>query len=103
MRAQAGLQVKLDRVELQTGARDPARQRPCHLPMSFLPECVYLCDDKEDMMFKVEPSALEQYFAADPGGDAGLRAVERRAGTAVPRPAGTVGDCTIRTGERGAR
>jgi hypothetical protein len=30
------------------------------------------------------------------------RAVERRAGTAVPRPAGAVGDCTIRTGERGA-
>jgi len=55
--------------------------------MSFLPECVYLCGDKEDMMFKVEPSALEEYFAADPGGDAGLRAVERRSGTTDEREA----------------
>jgi hypothetical protein len=54
------------------------------------------------MMFKVETPALGEYFAADPGRDAGLRAVERRAGTAVHRPAGAVGDCTIRTGERGA-
>jgi hypothetical protein len=57
-------------------------------------------------MFKVETSALREYFAADPGRDAGLRAVERRAGTVVHRPAGSVGDCTIRavirTGERGA-
>jgi len=57
-------------------------------------------------MFKVETSALEEYFAADPGRGAGLRAGERRAGTAVHRPAGTVGDGTIRTvirtGERGA-
>jgi len=34
-------------------------------------------------MFKVETSTLEEYFAADPGRDAG-------------------GDCTNRTGERGA-
>ena len=57
-------------------------------------------------MFKVETSALGEYFAADPGRDAGLRAGERRAGTAVHRPAGAVGDGTIRavirTGERGA-
>jgi hypothetical protein len=54
------------------------------------------------MMFKVETSAPGEYFAADPG----LRAGERRAGTAGHRPAGAVGDCTIRavirTGERGA-
>jgi hypothetical protein len=59
------------------------------------------------MMFKVETSTREEYFAADPGRDADLRAVERRAGTAVRRPAGSVGDCTIRTvirtGEREAR
>jgi hypothetical protein len=58
------------------------------------------------MMFKVETSTLEEYFAADPGRDADLRAVERRAGIAVHRPTGAVGDCTIRTvirtGERGA-
>jgi hypothetical protein len=54
------------------------------------------------MMFKVETSALGEYFAADPGRDAGWRAVEWRAGTAVHRPAGAVGDGTIRTGERGA-
>jgi len=53
-------------------------------------------------MVKAETSTLGEYSAADPGGDAGLRAVERRAGTAVHRPAGAVGDCTIRTGERGA-
>ena len=57
-------------------------------------------------MFKAETSALGECFAADPGRDAGLRVVERRAGTAVHRPAGAVGDCTIRTvirtGERGA-
>jgi len=53
-------------------------------------------------MFKVETSTPGEYFAADPGRDAGLRAVERRAGTAVPWPAGPVGDGTIRTGERGA-
>jgi hypothetical protein len=41
------------------------------------------------MMFKVETSALEEYSAAGPGRDAGLRAV-------------TVSDCPIRTGERGA-
>jgi hypothetical protein len=35
------------------------------------------------MMVKVETSALGEYFAADPGRDAGLRA-------------GAVGDCTIR-------
>jgi hypothetical protein len=53
-------------------------------------------------MFKVDTSTLEEYFAADPGRDADLRAVERRAGTAGHRPAGAVCDCTIRTGERGA-
>jgi hypothetical protein len=58
------------------------------------------------MMFKVETSTPGDYFAADPGRDADLRAVERRAGTVVHRPAGSVGDGTIRavirTGERGA-
>jgi hypothetical protein len=57
-------------------------------------------------MFKVETSTLGECFTADPGRDDGLRAGGRRAGTAVPRPAGAVGDCTIRavirTGERGA-
>jgi hypothetical protein len=58
------------------------------------------------MMFKVETSALGECFAADPGRDAVLRVGERRAGTVVHRPAGAVGDGTIRavirTGERGA-
>jgi hypothetical protein len=62
------------------------------------------------MMFKVETSTLEEYFAAHPGRDADLRAIERRAGTAGHRPAGAVGASTIqaviatviRTGERGA-
>jgi hypothetical protein len=58
------------------------------------------------MMFKVQTSTLEEYDAADPGREADVRAVERRAGTAGHRPAGAVGDCTIRavirTGERGA-
>jgi hypothetical protein len=54
------------------------------------------------MMFKVETSTLEEYVAADRGREADLRAVERRAGTAGHRPAGAVGDRTIRTGERGA-
>ena len=57
-------------------------------------------------MFKVETSTPGAYFAADPGRDAVLRVVERRAGTVVHRPAGSVGDCTIRavirTGERAA-
>ena len=57
-------------------------------------------------MFKAETSTPGECFAADPGRGAGLRAGERRAGTAVPRPAGAVGDGTIRavirTGERGA-
>ena len=57
-------------------------------------------------MVKVETSALEEYFAADPGRDAFRRAGGRRAGTAGRRPAGAVGDGTIRavigTGERGA-
>ena len=52
-------------------------------------------------MFKVDTSTLEE-FAADPGRDAVLRGVERRAGTAGHRPAGAVCDGTIRTGERGA-
>jgi hypothetical protein len=58
-------------------------------------------------MVKVETSTLEGCFAADPGREADLRAVERRAGTAGHRPAGAVADGTIRpvirTGERGAR
>ena len=57
-------------------------------------------------MFKADTSTLGECFTADPGRNAGLRAVERRAGTAVPRPAGAVGDGTIRTvirtGKRGA-
>jgi len=57
-------------------------------------------------MVKAETPALGGYSAADPGRDAGLRAVERRAGTAVHRAAGAAGDCripaVIRTGERGA-
>jgi hypothetical protein len=57
-------------------------------------------------MFKVETSTPGEYSAADLCRDAGLHAVERRAGTAVHRPAGAVSDCTIRTmirtGERGA-
>ena len=53
-------------------------------------------------MFKADTPAPGECFTADPGRGAGLRAVGRRAGTAVPRPAGTVGDNTIRTGERGA-
>ncbi len=40
-------------------------------------------------MLKIETSTPGEYFAADPGRDADLRAVEQRAGT-------------IRTGERGA-
>lgn len=51
-------------------------------------------------MFKADASTLGECFTA--GRDAGLRAVERRAGTAVPRPADAIGDCTIRTGERRA-
>jgi hypothetical protein len=54
------------------------------------------------MMFKADTSALGECFTADPGRDAVLRAVERRAGTAVPRPTGAVADGTIRTGERRA-
>jgi hypothetical protein len=58
------------------------------------------------MMFTVETWTLEEYVAADPGRQADLRAVERRAGTAGHRPPGAVGDGTIqpviRTGERGA-
>jgi hypothetical protein len=58
------------------------------------------------MIFKVQTWTLEEYFAAEPGRKADLRAVERRAGTAGHRPAGAVGDGTIRavirTGERGA-
>jgi len=57
-------------------------------------------------MVMVETSALGEYFAAVPGRGAGLRAGGRRAGTAVVRLAGAVGDGTvravIRTGERGA-
>ena len=57
-------------------------------------------------MVKVETSTPGEYFAADPRRDAVLRVGGRRAGTAVRRPAGAVGDATIRavirTGERGA-
>jgi hypothetical protein len=53
-------------------------------------------------MFGVDTSTREEYFAADPGRDADLRAVERRAGASGRRPVGAVCDCTIRTGERGA-
>jgi 2-polyprenyl-6-methoxyphenol hydroxylase and related FAD-dependent oxidoreductases len=34
------------------------------------------------MMLRVETSTFEEFFAADPGRDADLRAVERRSGTA---------------------
>ena len=57
-------------------------------------------------MVMAETSTLGEYFAADPGREADLSAVERGAGTAGHRPAGAVGDGTIqpviRTGERGA-
>jgi hypothetical protein len=57
------------------------------------------------MMVKADTSTLGERFTADHGRDAGLRAVERRAGTAGHRPAGAVGDGTIqpmiRTGDRG--
>ena len=58
-------------------------------------------------MFQVEASTLEGCFAADPGREADLRAVDRRAGTASHGPAGAVGgDGTIqpviRTSELGA-
>jgi len=57
-------------------------------------------------MSKVETSTLEGSFAANPGREADLRAVERRAGTAGHRSVAAVGDGTIqhviRTGERGA-
>ena len=53
-------------------------------------------------MVNVETSMLGEYFVADPGRGTGLRAGGRRAGTAVHRPAGAVGDGTIRTGGRGA-
>jgi hypothetical protein len=39
------------------------------------------------MMLRVETSAFEEHFAADPSRDAGLRAVERRSGTAGERGA----------------
>jgi hypothetical protein len=38
-------------------------------------------------MFKVETSTLEEYFAADPGRDVELRAIERRSGTTDGRGA----------------
>ena len=38
-------------------------------------------------MFQVETSTLEEYFAADPGGHADLRAVEQRSGTTDEREA----------------
>jgi hypothetical protein len=58
-------------------------------------------------MVKAETPAPGECFTADPGREPGPRAVERRAGTAVRRPAGAVGDGTIRTmirtGERGVQ
>ena len=36
-------------------------------------------------MLRVETSTFEGYLAADPGRDVGLRAVERRSGTADER------------------
>ena len=58
-------------------------------------------------MVKAEASTFEGCFAADPGREADLRAIEWRAGTAGHRPAGAVGEATIppviRTGERRAR
>jgi len=38
-------------------------------------------------MLKVETSTIEEYFAADPGRDANLRAVERRSETTNERGA----------------
>ena len=38
-------------------------------------------------MFKADTSTLGECFTADPGRDAGLRAVERRSGTADERGA----------------
>jgi hypothetical protein len=74
--------------------------------MSFLSRGGLPLRWQEDMMFKVETSTLEERLAADLGRDAGLRAVERRAGIAGHRPAGAVGDGTIqpvlKTGQRGA-
>jgi hypothetical protein len=58
------------------------------------------------MMFRVETSTLEEWFAVDPGREADLRAVAGRAGTAGRRPVGAADDRTIgavvRMGERGA-
>jgi hypothetical protein len=58
------------------------------------------------MMFKVETPRLEEWFAVDPGREADLRAVARRAETAGRRPVSAAGDRTIgavvRMGERGA-
>jgi len=57
-------------------------------------------------MFNVETSRLEEWFAVEPGREADLRAVARRAGTAGRRPVGAAGDRTIgaviRMAERGA-
>jgi hypothetical protein len=39
------------------------------------------------MMLRVETSTFGEYLAADPSRDAGLRAVERRSGTADERGA----------------
>lgn len=38
-------------------------------------------------MLRVETSTFDEYLAADPGRDAGLRAVERRSGTTDQRGA----------------
>ena len=57
-------------------------------------------------MVKMETSRLDEWFAVEPGREADLRAVARRAGTAGRRPVGAAGDRTIgsvvRMDERGA-
>jgi hypothetical protein len=58
------------------------------------------------MRFEVETSRLEEWFAADAGRGADLRAVARRPGTVDRRPVGATGDrrigVVVRMGERGA-
>jgi hypothetical protein len=72
--------------------------------MSFLPRGCLPVRRQENMMFKAE--TLGEWFAVDPGREADLRAISRRAGTASRRPVGAAGDRTIGAvagmGERGA-
>jgi len=56
--------------------------------MSFLSRGCLPLRRQENMMFKVATSMLKEHFAD--------------LSAAVHRPAGAAGDCTIRTGERGA-